>query len=44
VLPEIPVVEWVISDVSEDSIIFIVRQSRGIGLGLFDQKELDFAF
>lgn len=46
VLPEIPVVEWVIADVSKDIIafIFIVRQSRRIGLELFDQKELDFAF
>jgi len=34
----------VISDISKDIIasIFIVRQSQGIGL--FDQKELDFAF
>jgi hypothetical protein len=36
----------VIADVSKDIIafIFIVRQSRRIGLELFDQKELDFAF
>jgi hypothetical protein len=36
----------VISYVSGDIIAFsfIVRQSRGIGLGMFNQKEIDFAF